>query len=144
MYRGINPAPLTHGSPWIGCGARPGIRTVIKTEKQTAKLIYKLEEICRITRLNPSVIEKWEDEFDFLQPGQTAAGQKIFRKKDLDIILRLKELLEEQGHTLAGARRSIEEEFQIKGGSPVHPELLRRLLFRIREELKDISSTLKE
>ena len=115
----------------------------MKAEKQTTKLIYSLEEVSRLSKLNPMTIENWEQEFYFLQAGQTGTG-KIFRKRDLDIILRLKELLEKQGHTLAGARRKIEEEFQIKSGSPVHPELLKRILFRIREELKDISTLLRD
>jgi len=109
---------------------------------KSKKWTYSLEEISQITQLDSAVITNWEQEFYFIHTGETAGGDKIFRKKDLDIILRLKELLEQQNYTLAGAKRKIEEEFQIRGTSPIHPELIKKTLFRIREELKDIKTRL--
>ena len=84
-------------------------KTAMKDENIPDKLVYKLEEISRITRLDPKVINSWEREFTFLNAGETGTGSKIFRKKDLTIILRLKELMEDKGLTLAGAKRQIEE-----------------------------------
>lgn len=114
----------------------------MKTDNRTDKLVYQLEEISRISRLDAEVIEEWEKEFYFLNAGQTAAGKKYFRKKDLEIILRLKELLENQGLTLAGAKRKIEEEFGIKGSILVHPDKLKKVLFQVREQLRELSSSL--
>lgn len=108
------------------------------------KLVYKLEEISRIAKLDPQIIDAWEKEFPFLQAGQTAAGKKIFRKKDLIIILRIKELLEKNGLTLAGAKRKIEEEFGTKTLSSVHPDRLKKVLFQVKEQLKDISDSLEK
>ena len=50
-------------------------------EKIQDKLVYKLDEISRITKLDPGVIDTWEKEFYFLNAGETASGVKVFRKK---------------------------------------------------------------
>ncbi len=101
-----------------------------------------MDEFSRLAKLEPSVIESWEEEFYFLNAGRTGAGKKIFRQKDLDIVLRLKELLESEGLTLAGAKRRIELEFGMIRKTPVHPERLKKTLFKIRAQLKDIASDL--
>jgi len=116
----------------------------MKSERIPEKLVYKLEEISRIAQLDPQIIDSWEKEFPFLQAGQTAAGHKIFRQKDLTIILRIKELLEKKGYTLAGAKRKIEEEFGTKSSSTVHPDLLKKILIQVREQLKEISDLLEK
>lgn len=116
----------------------------MKNEQIPDKLVYKLEEVSHITRLSPKVIDTWEREFYFLNAGETGTGAKIFRKKDLTIILRLKELIEQKGLTLAGAKREIEEEFGIKKSSQVHPDRIKKTLFRVREQLKDIVTYLEK
>lgn len=108
------------------------------------KLIYRQDEVCRLADMDAQTIEAWENELDLIQPGQTSAGKKIYRKKDVDIIQRLKQLLNEQGYTLAGAKRRIEEEFGIKKDSPMNQDNLKKTLFRIRENLKEIREKLKE
>jgi len=115
-----------------------------KGETKPDKLFYRLEEVSRISGLEAKVIERWEREFPFLHAGQTGSGQKIFRPKDLDIILRLKELLVDEKLTLAGAKRRIEEEFGDKSMEPVHPDKLKKLLFHVREQLQEIASSLEK
>ena len=118
--------------------------TQMKSENTPEKLVYKLEEISRIAQLDPKVIDNWEREFYFLHAGQTATGHKIFRKKDLVIILRLKELVDNQGLTLAGAKRRIEEEFGLKSSAAVHSDRLRKTLYDVREQLKDLAASLEK
>ena len=116
----------------------------MKSEKTPEKLVYRLEEISRLAKLDPGTIEAWEKEFYFLHAGQTGSGDKIFRKKDLAIIIRLKELLEKKSLTLAGAKRKIEEEFGIKTSAPVHPDRLKKVLYQIRDQLQEIASSLEK
>lgn len=104
-------------------------------------MAYRLEEVSRIAKIKPEVIDAWEEELYFIQAGLTGSGDKIFRKRDLDIILRLKDLLE-KGMTLAGAKRKIEEEFGIKSSTPVHPDRLKKVLVRVRDQLYEIASSL--
>ena len=111
-------------------------------KSKTEKLAYNLDEISRIVKLAPNIIDSWEKEFYFLNAGLTGTGKKIFRKKDLDIILRIKELIEVEGLTVAGAKRKIEQEFGLKTAAPVHPDRLKKILVQIRDQLQDISSTL--
>lgn len=106
------------------------------------KLVYRLQEVSRITGIDPKTIEEWEKELYFLHAGQTASGKKIFRKKELSIMLRLKELLEVQGLTLAGAKRKIELEFGIKGSAAIHPDRLKKILFEVRDQLQEIATVL--
>ena len=115
-----------------------------KPEKKQAKLFYKLDEISRLAGLAAETIESWEEEFSFLQPGLTGTGKKIFRQKDLDIILRIKDLINLQGCTLAGAKRKIEEEFGLPPAAshPPHPDRMKKALWQVRDQLREISRTL--
>lgn len=113
-----------------------------ENEAGTDKLVYRLDEICRLTRLSPQTVDAWENEFYFIHAGITASGERIFRKKDLDIIIRLKELLEKEGLTLAGAKRRIEEEFSLKTPITLHPDRLKKVLFQVREQLKELATSL--
>jgi DNA-binding transcriptional MerR regulator len=114
----------------------------MKSQKIPDKMAYRLQEVSRITKIDAEVINAWENELYFLHAGQTGTGEKIFRKKDLAIILRLKELLEKEGMTLAGAKRKIEEEFGIKTSTPVHPDRLKKVLYRVKDQLQEIASSL--
>jgi DNA-binding transcriptional MerR regulator len=112
-----------------------------KLFKDTAapgKLVYKVEEVSRLTKVDPAVIEAWEQEFPFLRAGRTGSGQRFFRPKDIEIIRRIRELVEEKSLTMAGIRRRIEEEFGLRPTGPIHPEKLKRALCDVRDELQDI------
>jgi DNA-binding transcriptional MerR regulator len=116
-----------------------------KAEKAQAKLFYRIDEVSRLANLDPGTIESWEEEFPFLQAGQTGSGKKIFRQRDLEIILRIKDLIDQQGLTLAGAKRKIEEEFGLQPVSTsFHPDKLKKALWQVRTELQEISRTLEK
>jgi DNA-binding transcriptional MerR regulator len=116
----------------------------MKSERTQEKFFYRLEEVSRLAQTDPKVIERWEKEFPFLHAGRTGTGQKIFRQKDLQIILRLKELLLKEGLTLAGAKRRIEEEFGSKPAEAAHPDHLKKVLYAVREQLQDIADSLEK
>ncbi len=108
------------------------------------KLVFKLEEVSRLVQLDPEVINRWEQEFPFLHAGLTAKGQKVFRRQDVDIIRRLKELLFQEKLTLAGAKRKIEEEFGFKEKAAVHPDKLKKTLIEVRDRLQEIREILEK
>jgi DNA-binding transcriptional MerR regulator len=116
----------------------------MKPEKDHSRLFYRLDEVSRLAGLEPKVIENWEKEFPFIHAGQAAGGQKIFRPKDLEIILRLKELLITERLTLAGAKRRIEAEFESRTAEPVHPDRLKKTLFEVKEQLEELVSSLRK
>lgn len=112
--------------------------------KPQQKLFYKIEEVSRLAKLDKETIERWEKEFPFLQPGTTGSGQKIFRAKDVEMIQRIKALLDTKSVTLAGARRKIEEEFGLKPPPAVHPDRLIKALWQVRDQLQDLAQTLEK
>ncbi len=119
--------------------------TAVNKEKSPAaksKLVYRLDEVSRRTGVDAATIDAWEQEFPFLNAGRAGDGSKIFREKDVAIIRRVRELLEEKRLTLAGIKRRIEEEFGLAAQGPVHPEKLRKALFSVRDELQEIAASL--
>jgi len=109
-----------------------------------AKMAYKIEEVSRLTKVDVETIDAWEQEFPFLRAGRTGGGQRFFRPKDVEIIRRVRELLEEKTLTMAGIKRRIEEEFKLRPAASVHPDKLRRTLYDVRDELQDIISLIKK
>ena len=107
------------------------------------KMAYNMSEVCRLAELDVATIESWEKELSFLNAGKTRTGRKFFRERDLAIILRLKQLVEEQSMTLAGAKRRVESEFGIRGAS-LPPEKLKKTLNRVRDQLKDLAEELEK
>lgn len=113
-----------------------------KDDRARAKLVYKLDEVSRLTGVDPATLDAWEEEFPFLSAGRTGTGEKFFRQQDVAIIARVRELLAAKTLTMAGVKRRIEDEFHLAPSHPVHPERLRKALNNVREELQDIVSEL--
>ena len=74
------------------------------------KLYYKVSEVCQITDTQPYVLRFWESEFPQLASEKNRSGQRVYRKADIDLILRIKKLLYDEEYTIAGARKLIAEQ----------------------------------
>ena len=110
----------------------------VKDEKAKAKLVFKLDEVIRLTGVDAATLTAWEEEFPFLSAGLTGSGEKFFRQQDVAIVARVKELMNSKTLTMAGIKRRIEDEFGLSRSYPVHPEKLRKTLNSVRDELQDI------
>ena len=115
---------------------------LFKDDKAKAKLVYKLDEVSRMTGVDAATLAAWEEEFPFLNAGLTGSGEKFFRQQDVAIIARVRDLMAAKTLTMAGIKRRIEEEFGLTPPNPVHPEKLRKALNNVRDELQDIVSSL--
>ncbi len=82
------------------------------------KLYFKIGEVCEITDTQPYVLRYWESEFPALAPAKNSSGQRIYRRKDIETVLRIKELLYEEGFTIAGAKKRLETELSGRGATP--------------------------
>ena len=82
------------------------------------KLFFKIGEVCDITDTQPYVLRYWESEFPALAPAKNSSGQRIYRRRDIETILRIKQLLYEEGFTIAGAKKRLESEMQGRAESP--------------------------
>jgi len=71
------------------------------------KLYYKIREVCEIVGVEAHVLRFWEAEFPELSPPKSKSGQRTYRPKDIDLLLRIKKLLYEEGFTIAGARKKL-------------------------------------
>lgn len=74
------------------------------------KSSFKIGEVCRFTDTQPYVLRFWESEFPQLTPSKNASGQRVYRQEDVDLILRIKQLLYDEEYTIAGARALLEDE----------------------------------
>ncbi|QUV78324.1 MerR family transcriptional regulator [Chloracidobacterium thermophilum] len=85
------------------------------------KLYFKIGEVCEIVGVEPHVLRYWEQEFPQLAPQKSAAGQRLYRRKDVEIALRIKTLREDEGFTIAGAKKRLSAERAAAGRLKVVP-----------------------
>ena len=74
------------------------------------RLYYKIGEACKELGIQPYVLRYWETEFPALAPSKSRSGQRVYSEKELEIIRRIKQLLYEEGYTIAGAKKKRETE----------------------------------
>ena len=73
------------------------------------KLYYKIGEVAKFTGVKTHVLRYWETEFKAIRPNKSRSNQRLYRKQDVELILHLKDLLYNQGFTIAGARKKLRE-----------------------------------
>jgi DNA-binding transcriptional MerR regulator len=71
------------------------------------KLFFKIGEVCELAGVQAHVLRYWESEFPMLAPQKNRAGQRVYRKRDVEMALRIKELLYEDQYTIAGAKKRL-------------------------------------
>src|SRR5216110_1184613 len=99
--------------------------------------LYKIGEVCRMADVQPYVLRYWETEFPSLAPNKSGGGQRLYTRREIDIILRIKQLLYSEGFTIAGAKKRLEAE----SGEPAPASPSRdtsRALRQVKEELTAI------
>ena len=79
------------------------------------KLFFKIGEVCQLAGVQAHVLRYWESEFPTLAPQKNRAGQRVYRKRDVEMALRIKELLYEDQYTIAGAKKRLAHELRAGG-----------------------------
>ncbi len=74
------------------------------------KLYFRIGEVARLCRLPAYVLRFWETEFPQLRPTKSSTGQRMYRRRDVESVLRIKQLLHEEGFTIQGARQCLSRE----------------------------------
>ncbi|MDR2017989.1 MAG: MerR family transcriptional regulator [Syntrophobacterales bacterium] len=100
------------------------------TENIHDRMFYRIKEVCAITGLKPHVLRYWEQEFKDIKPVKSSAGQRLYKRKDLDTIIAIKKLLYEKRFTIDGAKKYLTGH--------------RSLIDEIRAELTQIAEILKK
>jgi DNA-binding transcriptional MerR regulator len=80
---------------------------MLSNPQKPSKLFYRIGEVSRLTGLEPYVLRYWETEFPQLKPDKGRSGQRLYKKKDIDNILHIKQLLYKDGYTIAGAKKKL-------------------------------------
>jgi DNA-binding transcriptional MerR regulator len=111
---------------------------------------YRIGEVSRLTALKPFVLRYWETEFPMLEPVKSARGHRLYRQEDVDMVLKIKRLLYDEGFTIAGARRHLKE--VASGGGDVNDggfseasttQLSRKMLLDLRDGLRSFLTLLE-
>ena len=84
------------------------VASVAVSEEQDERY-YRIGEVSRITEVRPFVLRYWEEEFPMLQPVKGHQGYRLYRQQDVDLVLKIKRLLYDEGFTIAGARRHLRD-----------------------------------
>jgi DNA-binding transcriptional MerR regulator len=94
------------------------------------KLYYKIGEVAKFTGIKTHVLRYWETEFSTIRPNKSRTNQRLYRKQDVELILRLKDLLYNQGFTIAGARKKLRE----KPAKAVVPDLAKKQAVAVADD----------
>jgi DNA-binding transcriptional MerR regulator len=111
------------------------------------KLYFKIGEVSELLGLEPYVLRYWESEFPVLSPKKSGTGHRLYRRKDVELLLRIKHLLYERRFTIEGARQSLQA--AAKGPKPLVAKRVQQDLFSadplpdIRRELEEILKAMK-
>jgi DNA-binding transcriptional MerR regulator len=72
--------------------------------------LYRIGDVARTAEVKPFVLRYWETEFPMLEPVKSPSGHRMYRQEDVDMVLKIKRLLYDEGFTIAGARRHLREQ----------------------------------
>jgi DNA-binding transcriptional MerR regulator len=122
-----------------------------KTDTEIKKLYYSISEVCKLTDLKSYVLRYWETEFRELKPPKNRAGNRTYRKKDIDVINNIKELLYDKKFTIEGARNQLaitpkisgktdneDDDAEVKNKVTVTSAKDSSVLLEVRDQLKSI------
>jgi len=110
------------------------------------KLYLKIGEVAEITGVKPYVLRYWESEFKMVNPSKSRSRQRLYRKADVELIFKIKELLYEERYTINGARKKLRE---MGYGRVAQPELqfenedTQQILDEAIEDLKELQEMLR-
>jgi DNA-binding transcriptional MerR regulator len=122
------------------------------SEEQDDERYYRIGEVSRLTGVPSFVLRYWEGEFPMLQPAKSPQGYRLYRQQDVDLVLKIKHLLEDEGFTIAGACRHLQ---QAENGSAAavplvedspagsEPEVKKNAVAINRDELLELRDALR-
>lgn len=112
------------------------------------KVYFRIGEVSGIVGVDPHVLRYWESEFSAIKPVRGKSKQRLYRRRDLELLLHIKDLLHRQGYTIAGAQKIIQQgtgsscEQTHTGGTQTHPAEVVTILAQVKQELNDLLSLL--
>jgi len=108
------------------------------------KLYFKIGEVATLLSIKTHVLRYWETEFTALQPVKSRSNQRLYRRKDVETALLIKDLLYRQGFTIAGARKKISSELRPQCLPDNNDESPQQIIHDVREDLLRIRNLLNK
>ena len=107
------------------------------------KEFFSIKEVADMLELKPYILRYWEKEFSILRPKRNRVGRRYYTKKDIDVVRMIKNILYEQGYTIAGAKKKLLQ--IIEGPEQLSLPLRSRSKFlrELRDELRKLGNVLK-
>ncbi|MEO2136132.1 MAG: MerR family transcriptional regulator [bacterium] len=106
------------------------------------KLYFRIGEVARIVGVKPYVLRYWESEFSGVRPGKSRSNQRLYRRKDVEKLLKIKDLLHTRRYTMEGARQYLKVQEEPGDEELLSPRQLKRLR-QVRETLVDLKKKLE-
>lgn len=105
------------------------------------KIYFKIGEVSQIVGVEPYVLRYWETEFDLLKPAKAPSNHRLYKKRDVELLLEIKRLLYTEGFTIAGARKKLkqakkDEKDQLK--LPLTEQKYKNALVKLKKELESL------
>jgi DNA-binding transcriptional MerR regulator len=129
---------------------KPAQKGAIQQPPLPDKLFYKIGEVSRITGVETYVLRYWETEFPFLKPRKNRSGQRVYVKKDVELIMQIKKMLYLERYTIEGVRKrfgegpaQIPEVKTVPESMPAVPRSQADVLRFVKKRLKDILSRIE-
>jgi len=109
------------------------------------KIYFKIGEVSEIVGVEPYVLRYWETEFDLLKPSKAPSKHRLYKKRDVELLLAIKRLLYTEGFTIEGARKKLketkkEEKDQLK--LPLAEQKYKTALVKLRKDLESLRKLL--
>jgi DNA-binding transcriptional MerR regulator len=135
--------------------SHPSPKRALETPTIPDRLYFKIGDVARILKVEPYVLRFWESQFPQLKPNKSGTGQRLYRKRDVEIAVEIKRLVYGEGYTLSGARQALGQakrgEPQAAVATPQAPaakaakksDKVADVIGRVRIELREIAGMLR-
>ena len=113
------------------------------TSQRPVQEFYSIGEVCALTDLKPHVLRYWESQFRFLNPAKNRSGNRVYKAREIELIMLVKHLLYTEKYTIEGARQKID--LYRKSGElkpEAHRALERQLALELHAQLRDVLAVL--
>jgi DNA-binding transcriptional MerR regulator len=113
------------------------------------KLYFKIGEVSELTGIKPYVLRYWETEFNIVKPSKTRSNQRLYKRKEVEMILEIKRLLYDEKFTIAGAKKILMERSRVKGAKNQQLAMsfteqeFQEILRKIKKDLLEIKNVVE-
>ena len=139
--------------------SHPSPKRAVETPTIPDRLYFKIGDVARILKVEPYVLRFWESQFPQLKPNKSGTGQRLYRKRDVEVAVEIKRLVYGEGYTLSGARQALGQakraEGQVAVPAPAQPSAqppaasagqkrssVAEVVVKVRAELREIAGML--